>query len=96
VDDFEDGDIEGWTVAYESPQFENYVTLESTNGQLRIYGNWPGSGLKRIVIFHRTNLMLADFAMSTDIRGWDESDSEDIPNIALVARLDPDYLSPRW
>ena len=29
----------------------------------------PGSGLERIVIFHRTNLTLADFAMSTDIRG---------------------------
>ena len=38
VDHFEDGDIEGWTVTYYSPDFESLATLEHANGQLRVHG----------------------------------------------------------
>jgi hypothetical protein len=92
-DDFEDGDLEGWTVAYADPQATNNLSLVLTNGQLLIHGLWPGSGLDRHVLFHRTNLVLADFAMSIDILGWDESDGGDIPNIVLVGRLNPSYVT---
>ena len=52
-DDFEDGDLEGWTVAYADPQATNNLSLVLTNGQLLIHGLWPGSGLDRHVLFHR-------------------------------------------
>jgi hypothetical protein len=47
-----------------------------------------------MVFFTRTNLMLADFAMSMDILAWDESGVEDRPNIRFFARLDPNSVIP--
>ena len=95
MDDFEDGDLDGWTIVYADPAAATNLTTEVTDGQLRIHGTWPGSGLWRSVILHRTDLLLADFAMSIDILGWDESDPGDDPCILLAARIDPNQVIPQ-
>jgi len=92
-EDFEDGDLNGWTVAFIDPQATNYVNWECTNGQLRVYGHWPGNDLDRRMIFYRTNLTLADFIMSIDILGWEDGVPGDQPIVSLFGRLDPATLN---
>ena len=46
MDDFEDGNIEGWTLTYGESQATNYLTVEPANGQLRIQGARPGEGCR--------------------------------------------------
>jgi hypothetical protein len=91
VDDFEDGDLEGWSVFYPDPQFENFVTLDPTNGQLRIHATCPACPNRRVYLYN-TNVLLADFVMSFDILAYDERPG-DHPSAALVARLEPRVLN---
>jgi hypothetical protein len=88
-DDFNDGDLAGWSLYYSYPPFENFVTLEPTNGQLRISGTCAGCpSVARQVVFYRTNLVMADFAASIDVLGWDISPGS-YANLTLVARVQP-------
>jgi hypothetical protein len=89
-----DWDLAGWTVTHWETGAPDYLTWEATSGQLRIHGYWPGTNLHRHVMFHRTDLMLKDFALSIDILGWDESHPEDVPNIVLLGRLYPSFVKP--
>jgi len=85
VEDFGDGDISDWIIAYEDPQAETNLTVEATDGHLRIHGDWPGTNDDRGVYLCKTNLLPSDFAMSIDIHGWDESPG-DLLNVWLIAR----------
>jgi len=91
VDDFEDGDISDWVISYADPHAKTNLTVEVTDGQLHIHGNWPGTNHDRQVYLCKTNLLPADFAMSIDILGWDES-PEDLLNVWLIARADLAYF----
>jgi hypothetical protein len=91
VDDFEDNNLAGWSVFYPDPQFENFVILEPTNGQLRIHATCPACPNRRVYLYS-TNVLLADFAMSFDILAYDERPG-DHPSAALVARLEPRVLN---
>jgi hypothetical protein len=97
VDDFEDGDLEGWTItSYPDPVWQGIFQVEPTNGTLRIRGTCP-SCTDRDVFLYRTNLMLADFSMSIDILGWDER-AGDVPTLVMISRMDPSsvYPLPSW
>ena len=84
-----DGDLDGWTIDYWDHDATNYLTLDPSAGQLRIYGQ-AGTNETRNVFFCKTNLWLGDFAMSIDILDWHEIPG-DIPNVSLVANGQMDY-----
>ena len=55
-DDFEDGNLDGWTVApYPDPVWEGVYQVEVTNGHLRIRGTCS-SCTDRTVLLYNTNL----------------------------------------
>jgi len=86
MDDFDDGNFEAWSVTYDVPDLETNIAVEPANGALRIHGTCAECD-RRLVVFYRTKLMMADCALSIDILAWDESVIGDRPGVGFVTRL---------
>lgn len=93
MDDFDDGDLEGWTVGFSETGYEEAVTVETTGGKLRIHGACPECDAPNMGLY-LTNLLLADFTVSVDILDWDISAGPYNTGHALFARIDPDHVTP--
>jgi hypothetical protein len=92
MEDFDDGDIEGWSLFFEDPETGNQITTLVTDGRLRAQGSCAQCD-PRYLIMGRTNLMMEDFTVSIDLLGWAEG-SGNKPAVALVARCDPSGFGP--
>ncbi|MCP5522262.1 MAG: hypothetical protein H7A46_12020 [Verrucomicrobiales bacterium] len=94
VDDFEDGNIDDWTVTFVDPASEGDFIVEATCGRLRIHGGRSGD-YDPAVMLSRKDLLFGDFALAIDILGWhDEPDAGAL--VGLGGRLEAEPVFPKF
>jgi len=91
-DDFEDGDLAGWTVGTADPAAASHLTCVVTNGHLRIHGIWSGD--RRVYCLY-TNLTLRNCAASLDILDWAHSPTNSMRS-ALLTCWETGPVTTNW